>query len=292
MINKSAYKDALRQLRKRSTTNHQSYVSDLFPVGWAYAEEASSEPAAQASTVPVEKAPSVTEKTKIMDSFHEFAKKRLEENDKEAFIFPGGEARKKSVVSAVFETHQGRGLSSSELEKMSSDKDLKFSELKFSLKPKAPIKVLFVADESRDVETLENAELGLEAFFDPPAAQLFDRMIAAMKLGEGERFVTSLKVLKGAKSLSFEEGVAQEIYNLRPQIVISLGGGATSAFLGNGLSLQNSHGQFFEREVLGEKPFRFEVMPLFSPAVLVEAPNTKRIAWEDMQKTMKKLGIS
>ena len=59
------------------------------------------------------------------------------------------------------------------------------------------------------------------------------------------------------------------------------------------LKYVKSMAQFFEREITGEnaESHKYEVMPLFSPVFLVEAPNTKRAAWEDMQKVMKKLNL-
>ena len=295
------YQDALRRLRKTSSNAPKGYVAELFPTDWdfrAFEEPELSTPVeeAPAAPIPEEKpekvASTVTEKTKVLDSFHEFAHAEMQKLNDSTLRFPGGEAKKKAT-SALFENSLATVMDVSQLEDLNKQLHSNLARLKFSLKPSSPLKVLFVAQDTMDLGSLDEKELGLEAFFETSAAQLFNRMIGAMKLQEGDTFVSSLNVLVSSKEESFEDGLCNEIYNLKPQIVIPLGGVATSKFLGGGLKLQNSHGQFFEREVknVQGESFKFEVMPLFSPAFLVEAPNTKRAAWEDMQKVMKKLGL-
>lgn len=283
----STYVNALRRLRRLNPEESPSYKERLFPISWIYFEDSEVlEKKTRTSTL-IENKPS--EKDKVLESFQEFAQKQM--NEKEGFRFPGGEAKKKESESAeaVFANCAGKTMSEEALKDMSLSHGEVFANLKFGQSPAAPLKILFVVDETQDLEKLDASLSSMEAFFEEPAARLFEKMTAAMGLRQGEAFVTSLNILKGGQCLSFEEGAAQEIYNLKPQIVAPLGGAASSAFLGEGLTLQNSHGRFFKKQIEGQEgPFAFEVMPLFSPAFLVEAPNTKRIAWEDMQKAMKK----
>ncbi|MCO4755168.1 MAG: hypothetical protein KC478_11855 [Bacteriovoracaceae bacterium] len=298
------YQDALRRLRKTSSNAPKGYVAELFPTDWDFREFEEPElstPVQEASTPapvtkqqdPPEKVVStVTEKTKVLDSFHEFAHKEMQKLNESTLHFPGGEARKKAS-SELFANILATEMDVEQLKELNEQIHPELARLKFSLNPSTTLKVLFVAQDTIELGSLDQKELGLEAFFESSAAQLFNRMIGAMKLEEGDSFVSSLNIVKDSKEQSFEEGLCMEIYNLKPQVVIPLGGVATSVFLGGGLKLQNSHGQFFEREVKNAQgeSFKFEVMPLFSPAFLVEAPNTKRAAWEDMQKVMKKLGL-
>ena len=293
----SPFKDALQRFRKFSSASGQNYVSDLFPVGWTYAVEEHPQEESEQIDQPaqvVKASMDVTEKTKVLDSFHEFASQQIEKSNTPGFAFPGGEVRKKADNAAlIFNGIKASEMGAEQLKELSAGHSETFGSLKFTSNPKSKIKVLFVAEESSDLALLEGKTLGLEAFYSSEAANLFSRMIQAMKLGEGESFVSSLKIVEGDKVSSFETGLANEIASLKPELLIPLGGAATSAFLGEGTRLQTSHGQFYTKELAIESgdALQFEVMPLFSPAFLVEAPNTKRIAWEDMQKAMKKLGL-
>lgn len=300
------YRVALRQLRGFRQETPQDYSQGLSAVPWNYAsedEELMSVESAQASSNeapmpsaledPDEKSEkSVTEKIKVLDSLQDFARKQLAEGEKESIRFPGGEIRNKDLGLDFLGEYAPELKKQDEIKQQTSKLSPKFFDLKFSLSPKAPLKAMFIAECSEEVSELQDKELGLEAFFDRTAAQLFDRMIQAMKFKEGEVLVSSCNVLKDGEKLSFEQELVNEILSFRPQVVFSLGGATTARLLGSSQRLQNCHGQFFEKEVAGaSESHKFEVMPLFSPAFLVEAPNSKRIAWEDMQKAMSKLGL-
>ncbi len=216
---------------------------------------------------------SVTEKTKVLDSLQDFARKQLSKSEKDAINFPGGEIRKKEIGLEFLSDFAPTARELDEVKKLSSNHSADFFHLKYSLNPKAPLKAIFVAECSEELNDLEGKELGLEAFFESSAAQLFDRMMRAMKLGEGEALVSSCFVLKDGERVSFEQPLVEEILHFRPKIVVSLGGATTSRLLGANQRLQNCHGQFYEKEVTGgDQTHSFEVMPLFSPAFLVEAP--------------------
>ncbi|MBC75548.1 MAG: hypothetical protein CME64_05975 [Halobacteriovoraceae bacterium] len=290
------YQNALRRFRKSSSNTQKGYIAELYPTDWMFCEyevpEQNTPESKVASTPDIKKeAPkTVTEKTKVLDSFHEFANKELEKLNSDTLKFPGGEAKKKSF--GAFEGMSAKVLNVEELKNQSSSINSELGRLKFANRPQS-LKVLFVAQETVELSTLSEGSSGLEAFFEPKASALFERMILAMKLKDGDSFVSSFHTKLNSSEDSFEQELANEIFNLKPQVVIPLGGVATSKFLGPNLRLQTTHGQFFEREVKSEdgSSHKFEVMPLFSPAFLVEAPNTKRAAWEDMQKVMKKLNL-
>ena len=298
---KKDYKRALRSERKASSNPLKGFVSDLFPVSWSYHTETITEETSLdgmdveegiEKTVEEGKERGVTEKTKILDSFHEFADKLLDPGAK-AFNFGRGEIRKKEPES-LFENSSAKKMDLEALAALSSSIDENLKQRKFPAELKGDVQILFVAEETLPVEELAEKEKPMEAFFELEAAKLFEKMTSAMRLKPEEFFVSSLNVLKENKVVSFKECLLQEIYNLKPRFVIPLGGKTTSSILGSGYRLQSSHGQFFERTVAGNsnsQPHKFHIMPLFSPAFLLEAPNTKRIAWEDMQKVMQKLGL-
>ncbi|MBG60097.1 MAG: hypothetical protein CMJ16_06545 [Peredibacter sp.] len=293
---KKQYQDALRRLRRSQANTQDSYITELYPTDWMFREvipeqnDMVEKVEASPVEVVVDKAKTVTEKTKVLDSFHEFANKELEKLNSDTLKFPGGEAKKKT--RGAFEGVSAKLMSVEELKDQSHRIHPDLGRLKFLIWPES-VKVLFVAQETADTSSLKEKSSGLEAFFETKAAGLFERMITAMKLKDGESFVSSLTVISDSSEASFESALANEILSLKPQVVIPLGGAATSKFLGPGLRLQTSHGQFFEREITGEnaESHKYEVMPLFSPVFLVEAPNTKSAAWEDMQKVMKKLNL-
>lgn len=288
----SPYKSALRQLRQSTTNKFQDYVSDLFPAGWRYADEEIVDRNTQEASSSETDAPSVTEKTKVLDSFHEFAKGALEKSQSGEIKIPGGEIKKKKGTGEFFQDLKANTASVEELIKQSSALSSEFGSLKFAAVPNTPVKAMFIAESSSYLSELDKGQQPLEAFYDSNAATLFSKMIGAMKFQSGDYLVTSIKIDLGKTKDSFTQNLANEIYNLKPQVVFTLGGGVTQSFLGSGHSLQKSHGQFFERSLEGDNGiFNFEIMPLFSPAFLVEAQNSKRIAWEDMQKAMKKLGL-
>ncbi|MEX0798639.1 MAG: hypothetical protein WD025_04310, partial [Bacteriovoracaceae bacterium] len=242
---KNHYRHALRQERSQSARALKGYASELFPTNWCYKSDLveQNDPAAKESSEELPKeslrggaereselkpAESVTEKTKILDSLHEFAHKRFSEEEKEAFSFPGGSAVKKAASNLVFEGLQTRELSFNQLKELSSMRGESLKALKFETPPlkledSKTVKALFVAPETEPLETLKEKTYGLEAFFNSQAAELFGRMIKAMKLAQGEFFVSSLDVFSGDGRICFKEALAQEIFHLRPQVVIPLG---------------------------------------------------------------------
>lgn len=297
------YRVALRQLRAFGQESPQNYSQGLSAAAWTYVSDEESEipvvetqesPQVSEDSAATEKTEkSVTEKTKVLDSLQDFARKQLSKTEKESISFPGGELRKKDVNSEFLAGAEAMVKDGDEIKALSSSISADFADLKYSLNPSSPLKAMFIAECSEELSELKGKELGLEAFFGPAAASLFDRMIQAMKFGAGEVMVSSCHTLMNGKKESFEKELASEVLHFRPEVVFSLGGAATARLLGSQQRLQNCHGQFFEKQIIGgAKTHQFVVMPLFSPAFLVEAPNSKRIAWEDMQKAMSKLGLN
>jgi uracil-DNA glycosylase family 4 len=119
-------------------------------------------------------------------------------------------------------------------------------------------------------------------------------MISAMKLPKNKYLLSSLYIDGGEGEDSDQKHrVFEEIALFKPKVIITLGGRVSMNMLETTKRLQSIHGQFFDLNLSlnsGEK-LKTKIIPMFSPSFINEAPNTKRIAWEDMQKVMKELHI-
>jgi len=119
--------------------------------------------------------------------------------------------------------------------------------------------------------------------FDPAVAELFQKMVQAMRLGASEYQLTALQDHSGERPRQL---VLEEIFWQRPRVVVPLGARATSLLLGTRERLTSAHGKFFP---LAEIP-GVEVFPLFHPGVILNNANMKKSTWTDMQKLMGVLG--
>lgn len=111
------------------------------------------------------------------------------------------------------------------------------------------------------------------------ATLLLKKMASAMTLSLNDYAICESKDL---------EKLNDEITKERPLFVFTLGAKATAALLGVNERLAVIHGQYFERT---RDNHTFTVVPLFHPEYLLVNPAMKKIAWADMQKVMKSLGL-
>lgn len=281
------YKDALRRLRAKESP------SNVFEPLWSY--KSSTEPPrhklqekiveakGEVSDPAVETAENleknaITEKTKILDSFYQFSDEKLA--NREEFEFPGGSLSKKDKGARVL----SKG--SEKISALEKDDILalakRVSELteslhKDHLNKLTECQVLFVSDSSTG--EIEPSNL-FECFFKSHVAELFQRMVSAMKLNDAW-MLTEV----GDKTI---EQLAQEVLFYNPKIIMTLGAGPTQFLLGTESRLKNIHGQFFQVE---QGEYKGKLMPLFSPKLLSTAPNMKKTAWTDMQKVMTELKL-
>lgn len=165
--------------------------------------------------------------------------------------------------------------------------DKEYCEL--MLKEKSQVEVIFVTETLRPFKEFES-ELK-EAFIDQllagfpqKTAELFERMILAMKLNP-EQVILWPSEIEG-KDLFNDIVLLTEKY--RPQVIITLGAKATSSILKSKDRLAQVHGQFFERKTAHQL---VQVVPLFHPNIIETNQNMKKTAWIDMQKVMKYLKI-
>ncbi len=139
---------------------------------------------------------------------------------------------------------------------------LKKSEEK---KPHEGLLVLFLAPE------LENDE----------SRELLNKMIGAMKLDTNE-----YKLIGELKS----ELILDQLKELRPLVVITLGASAANLILQGQERLSKIHGNFFPIQI--DDNYHTQVVPLFHPSFLLINPGMKKSAWMDMQKIMDFIGKS
>lgn len=166
--------------------------------------------------------------------------------------------------------------------------DSRLIDIVLKEKEKGQIKALFVTEKFRAWEEV-SGELKhglineLIAGFPLKTAELFERMIVAMKLEASEVIVYPVE---GNDESDYAAEVMAIAGFFRPEILITLGAKATSRILKSNDRLSLVHGQFFTRKS-GE--LSFQVVPLFHPSIIETNQNMKKTAWADMQKIMKHL---
>lgn len=222
----------------------------------------------------------VTEKVKVLDSLYEFAKKNLEELGGDTLEQNGAQI-KKTAPQAISKLE---AFSDKSFEDVFSQILTHNLELYISNTPQAPIKVLFVSDFYLDSEIKDSF---LEIFFEAEVASLFGRMISAMNLNSSNFFMTALG--KETNAEAYKDQVLKTIIYQKPEMIITLGANVTNSLLGIKERLQSTHGKLFDLD-LGENG-SFKLMPLFSPKLLITAPNMKKTAWKDMQKVMQLIDL-
>jgi DNA polymerase len=163
--------------------------------------------------------------------------------------------------------------------------------MRISLENKVPeqVKVLFVSEKFRSWEEIEpELKSGLInellAGFPLKTAELFERMITAMKLVASEVIIFPVE---GSDESDFSRYVMEVAAYYRPEIIVTLGAKAAQKILKSNDRLSMVHGQFFNRRM--SETGNFQVVPLFHPSIIETNQNMKKTAWADMQKIMKHL---
>ncbi len=322
------YKDALRKNRSIQTNRKSmplSYEHALFSANWDYIsdeirvelpeeKEMAKSPALgdllptkamATSTVITESVQekSITEKTMILDSLHQFGKDALEENDQQPVKMQGAEITAKLAdndgqVSHNFDDIQL--LSQIELQAEIENKTTKaLTNLRynsngvnrFSLNG---LKVIFIGDilQSQVKEGDATNTNEFLALFNSATADLFGRMVKAMKLAPEQYLLSATSYGDEKERNSYLDTLLKEILFFKPELIITLGAAPTHVMLNMKKRLKEVHGSFSTISVSSDDvSHKLKVMPLFSPNLLNTAPNMKKTAWLDMQKAMEVLGV-
>lgn len=236
-------------------------------------------------TTPVA-APVLTERALVLESFTRFAEEKIAESPEGVVKFAGGEIVKREDPAAVplerrfadrgaWEQQQRERLGSRTWDALTNGKT-------------APL-VLFVGEALREESVLDQP---IEAIrpefllsFIPPVADLFQKMVQAMKLTQSEYVLMALKDQSGEKT---PEELLEDISWWSPRFVVPLGAQACQAILGQRERLASVHGKFFPVPRLTS--LSTQVAPLFHPSVIASNTNMKKSTWADMQKIMQALG--
>ena len=265
-------------LRLRQPPKATTFAQALFgEVGWAV-----SSPQSIADT-PVSRE-KFSEKAQILESLERYAQEKLGEDKQIAIKIPGGEIalRPEPAWSGI-----SRYGSLNDLKKDLSIDDQTF-DLCLREKELGKVRIMFVPESFRPKEDFlgelrEGFINQLLPSFSPKTADLFSRMLLAMKLEESE--VIIYPTMMGDKDISQE--VMQVAGFFSPEIIVTLGANPTHKILKGQERLAEVHGQFFYRKI--ENMGTFTVVPLFHPSIIENNQNMKKTAWSDMQKIMKHL---
>jgi hypothetical protein len=109
-----------------------------------------------------------------------------------------------------------------------------------------------------------------QSVFAPEGAELLDKMIQAMRLGDRRHLILECDLTGNTKST--KEILQQYTQKVTTPFVVLF----STKPAQNGI--QN----------LGT----FKFLESYSPSYLLQNPNTKKMAWADLQKVMKSLGVS
>lgn len=226
-----------------------------------------------------------SEKTQVLESLERFAQEKVEDQPVKTIKFDGGEIRVKDEPGWEGLSHfkdQAALISSLKL-------DPRVLEQNLASKRPGEVKLIFVTEKFRNYDEF-SSELKSDfldevlAGFPLKTAELFKRMIEAMKLTPGEVIIYPVE---GAN----EEDLASEVMEvasfMKPEMVVTLGAKATQKILKSNDRLSLVHGQFFTRKLGNEGSIH--VVPLFHPSIIETNQNMKKTAWADMQKIMKHL---
>jgi uracil-DNA glycosylase family 4 len=228
----------------------------------------------------------LTEKAVLLESFTQFAEEQLSESPEGIMSFPGGElALKPTTKEGPFKPRFAnlKDWSSSQEERVGS---AAWQALRAD---KEQVSVLFIGEAFLGIESLEadiktiRPEFLLS--FSPPVADLFQKMVQAMKLNTSEYALTALQDMRGERET---KDLLEEIHWLRPRFVVPLGARATQSLLGARERLASVHGKFFPLTQM--EGCDIQVAPLFHPSVIASNINMKKSTWADMQKIMQALG--
>lgn len=227
-----------------------------------------------------------SEKTQIIESLERFAHEKASELHSDKILVPGGEI---VIRTGDWENVQSHQSMTSLVDTLLLDKN--FKEIAFNGKQAGQIKILFVSEKFRSWDEI-SGELKsgfineLIAGFPLKTAELFERMIQAMKLKSTEVMIYPVE---GHEEVDYSQDVLQIVGFFKPDLVVTLGAKATQKILKSNDRLSQVHGQFFTRKYNDSQSF--QIVPLFHPSIIETNQNMKKAAWTDMQKIMKFLKI-
>lgn len=221
-----------------------------------------------------------SEKIQVIESLERWAVEKAESENNSIFKFEGGEVALKSEPS-----WEVKGFTEEATLFQSLKLPQEFKAIVLKGKKRGAVKVLFVSEKFRlysevEPEFKEGFINELIVGFPLKTAELFERMIAAMKLTPEEVIIFPVE---GSDDSDYSSDVMEMAAYYQPEVIIPLGATATNKILKSNDRLTTVHGKFYSRKT-GDQTF--QVVPLFHPRIIETNKNHKKAAWEDMQKIM------
>jgi uracil-DNA glycosylase family 4 len=129
--------------------------------------------------------------------------------------------------------------------------------------------------------------------FRGPAGALLERMLAAMGLGRDDVYLCTVVLCRPpeAREPTQNEVAAcapflkQRLGLVRPEVIVAFGELPMRALLPQSGSILKARGRWLDWEGIA-------VMPTWGPTSLLQDPEKKRPAWDDLKKVMTRLGLS
>lgn len=227
----------------------------------------------------------LTEKAVVLESFTRFVEEKIAESPDQQVHFEGGTLVMKEKADEHEFISQFKGASEWLEDFKKSVGEEIFSHL---VEAKKDISVLFYVDELKPEVSVGESKASKEFLycFEKEVAELFEKMVKAMKLKSHEFAISAVNLSGSPREFS---DLLEEIHYRAPDYVIPLGAQATQAILGNKERLASAHGKFYPLPTLKSKTI--QVVPLFHPNVIATNQNMKRSTWADMQKIMQAMGL-
>ncbi len=125
------------------------------------------------------------------------------------------------------------------------------------------------------------------------AGQLLDRMILAMGLRRQDVYIANIvkcrppgnRTPEPREIISCLPYLRRQVEIIGPEVICALGAVAARNLLDTTQTIGRLRGRFAEFQGI-------PVLPTFHPAYLLRNPPDKRLAWEDLQKVMDRLGLA
>lgn len=121
------------------------------------------------------------------------------------------------------------------------------------------------------------------------AGKLLDELLLSINLNRQDVYITNVIKCRPPNNrdpLIHEKEICkkyllQEILNIKPKIIVTLGRHAMYMFLDNKLQISSVHGKVFDIYTI--KKTLIKIIPLYHPAVALYNPNVKKILFDDFK---------
>ena len=124
------------------------------------------------------------------------------------------------------------------------------------------------------------------------SGQLLNKMIRAMGLSREEIYIANVVKCRPPKNRDPQPAeigqcapfLYKQLETVNPRVIVTLGKFASQTLLNNKGPMKSMRGRWHDWRCI-------PVMPTYHPAYLLRSPEQKRMAWEDLQKVMRVLGL-